>query len=144
VAGHTARWLAWVVLLFGLWLLLAGQWNRVVVIAGAVVAVAAASAATLAWTRAGLEARIPLAWLASARTVPVMIVVDFAVVTRALVRALRRRERVGGAFRVKPFPAPGRGPAGAAVEAWVTVAATVSLIGGSWSGSVKIVACSTV
>lgn len=123
---HGVRWLAWVGILWAFWFLLVGEWNRIEIVAASCVAPVAAAVVELAVSHAGLRARVPLRWVARAKTVPLTIVVDFGVVTWALLRAVLRRERVHGTFRVKPFPATGTSPEGVGVRAWTTIAATFS------------------
>jgi hypothetical protein len=119
---HVLAWLAAWLALFWLWLLLAGDWNRIEIIAAACGATVAATIAEIARTRAGVEPRIPLRWFARAWSVPHQIVIDFGIVTWALVRSLIQRRIVRGEFRAHPFPA-GEGPG---VRAWATWAAQFS------------------
>jgi hypothetical protein len=115
-------WLAAWLALFWLWLLLAGDWNRIEIIAAACGATVAATLAEIARTRAGVAPRVPLRWFARAWTVPHQIVVDFGIVTLALARSIVRRKVVRGDFRAHPFPAR----EGVGVRAWATWAAQFS------------------
>jgi hypothetical protein len=109
---HVAFWVGWWIALFWLWLLISGDWNRIEIIAAACAATIAASIAEVARARAGVAPRIPLRWVARAWTVPHQIVVDFGLITVALVR---RRE---GVFRSHPFPAAGEGQGARAWAVW--------------------------
>lgn len=119
-------WLAFWVALFWLWLLLVGEWNRTEWIAAACAATVAATFGEIARTRAGVQARVPLVWVAKAWNVPLMVFVDFGIVVWALVRSVARREVVRGTFRSHEFPAGGDDPASQGVRAWAAVTATFS------------------
>jgi hypothetical protein len=119
---HVVAWLAAWLALFWLWLLLAGDWNRIEVIAAACGATVAATLGEVARSRAGVEPRIPLRWFVRAWTVPHQIVVDFGIITLALGRSIVRRTAVRGEYRAHRFPA-GEGPG---VRAWATWAAQFS------------------
>jgi hypothetical protein len=86
----------WWFVLFWLWFLLVGEWNRYELVAGA--AVAAAAAAHAEGARAlGRVGRLPApATLAAAPAALWQIVVDFGVITWVLVRSLARRRVVRG------------------------------------------------
>jgi hypothetical protein len=105
-------WLGWWVALFWLWLLIAGDWNQIEVIAAACAATVAASIAEVARSRVGVEPRVPLRWLARAWTIPHQIVLDFVLITRAL---FRRRE---GVLRSARFAAAGEGQGPRAWAVW--------------------------
>jgi hypothetical protein len=102
--------------LFWLWLLMAGDWNRIEVVAAACAAAVAATLGEIARVRAGVDPHIPLRWVGKAWTVPGQIVVDFGIVLLALAR--RRR----GVLREHPFPTE-EGPG---VRAWAAYAANFS------------------
>lgn len=105
---HAAAWLAWTAALFWLWLLLAGDWNRVEFVA-AVTAAALAGAVAEAG-RARLGARLGLAprELAAAWRTPLQIAVDFGILAWALVLSAARREVVRGGFHERRLE-PGSG-----------------------------------
>jgi hypothetical protein len=109
---HVAFWLGWWVALFWLWLLISGDWNRIEIIAAACAATIAASIAEAARSRAGVEAGVPLRWVARAWAVPHQVVADFGILTWAL---FRRRT---GVFRSHPFPAAGEGQGARAWAVW--------------------------
>jgi multisubunit Na+/H+ antiporter MnhE subunit len=119
---HVGAWLAAWLALFWLWLLLAGDWNRIEIIAAACGATVAATIAELGRSRAGVAPRIPLRWFARAWTVPHQIVVDFWIVTAALARSVLTRQVVCGEFRAHSFPAR----EGTGVRAWAAWAAQFS------------------
>jgi hypothetical protein len=119
---HVLPWLALWLALFWLWLLLSGDWNQIEWIAAASGATVAATLGEIARTRAGVAPRIPLRWVGRAWSVPHQIVVDFGIVTWALLRSAARRRIVRGEFRAHPFPAH-EGPG---VRAWAVYAAQFS------------------
>ena len=113
---HLVWWVGAWLALFWLWLLLAGDWNRIEVIAAACAATVAATLGEVARSRARVEPRIPLRWAAKGWTVPHQILVDFGIVMWALAR--RRR----GELIERPFPTD----EGAGVRAWAAYAANFS------------------
>lgn len=120
IRGGVKHVLVWVALWqppFWLWLLLAGDWNRIEIVAAACGATVAATIGEIARTRAGVEPRVPLRWFARAWSVPHQIVIDFGIVTMALGRSLVRRSVVRGEYRAHPFPAH-EGPGVRAWAAW--------------------------
>jgi hypothetical protein len=119
---HVLAWAATWLALFWLWLLLAGDWNRIEIIAAACGAAVAATIAEIARSRAGVSPRVPLVWVGRAWSVPHQIVVDFGIITAALARSLVRRSVVRGEFRAHPFPAR----EGQGVRAWAVWAAQFS------------------
>lgn len=119
---HVLAWVAWWLPLFWLWLLLAGDWNRIEIIAAACGATVAATIGEIARTRAGVAPRIPLRWVGRAWSVPHQIVVDFWIITVTLARSLVRRRIVRGEYRAHPFPAR----EGMGVRAWAGWAAQFS------------------
>lgn len=122
---HVLAWLVLWVGLFWLWLLLAGDWNVIEIVAAACAATVAATIGEIARTRAEVRARVPLRWVARAWNVPAMVVVDFGIVVWALARRLAGRP-VEGVFRVREFPAGGDDPVSVGVRVWVGLAATYS------------------
>jgi hypothetical protein len=124
--GPAVRWIAWAAILFGFWLLLAGEWSRIETTAAAAAASVGSTAAVAVRRLPGARVHVPLAWVRAAWSVPIAVVADFGIVAWLLVRALAHRRRVHGGFRVKPFPATGDDPTGRGIRAWVTVTATVS------------------
>lgn len=119
---HLLVWLAMWLALFWLWLLLAGDWNKIEIVAAACGAAVAATIGEIARSRAGVEPRVPLRWVARAWSVPYQIVADFGIITWALARSVARRRVVRGEFRAHSFPAwEGQG-----VRAWAAWAAQFS------------------
>jgi multisubunit Na+/H+ antiporter MnhE subunit len=118
---HLAAWSCWWIGLWWLWLLLAGEWNAYEWVAAGAAATAGASALELARSRIGVSAHVPLRWIARARTVPTAVLVDFGVVTWALVRSLVRREVVHGSFRSRALPGDATN---AGSRAWLTLIET--------------------
>jgi hypothetical protein len=118
VVAWVASWLA----LFWLWMLLAGDWNHIQWIAAASAATVAATIGEIARSRAGVDPRLPLRWLARLWSVPHQVVIDFGIITMALARSLLRRGIVRGKYRAHHFPAS-EGPG---VRAWATWAGQFS------------------
>jgi hypothetical protein len=124
--SHLVGWVLLWLALFWLWMLLAGDWNRIEWIAAACAATVAATLAELARSSAGVRYRVPVAQVAASATVPLMVVVDLGIVLWALGRSLLRRQVVRGSFRARDFEAGGDDPGGASLRAWTVIAATYS------------------
>ncbi len=122
---HVLAWVAWWVALFWLWLLLAGEWNRIEWVAAASAATIAASVAELARARTSFSARVPARALADLPPVLLAVLVDFGIVVWVLLASVARREVVRGSFRERELSrredATGVGP-----RAWVALAASYS------------------
>ena len=110
-----ALWLA----LFSLWLLLVGEWSATVWIAGTCGATGASALGELVRRRARSPASPSIGWTARAWSALPMVLVDFVVLTYALLASLARRRIVRGVYRANRLPAIG-GWAG------ITLAATLS------------------
>lgn len=123
---HVLAWTAWFVALFWLWLLLAGEWNRQEWVAAGAAAAVGATLGELARARTGLSLRLPRSALTDLPSVLLEIVVDFGVITWALLASLARREVVRGAFRAHEIETGGEDAAGAGLRAWKEIAATYS------------------
>jgi hypothetical protein len=91
----------WWIVLFWLWLLLVGEWNREQLVAAAIAATLGTAAAETVRRRAGLTPSVGLPVLARCWTLPWEVLADFGVVAWALVRSLARRPRVRGSFHVR-------------------------------------------
>ena len=117
---------AWWLPLFGAWLLVVGEWNRVNVIAGAAAALVAAGFGELARASSGLDAHVPLAWLAKSLSVPPVVVADFGIVAWVVLRSIGTRTRHEGSFRTKSFPAGGDDSISRGIRAFAGVSATYS------------------
>lgn len=120
-AGHATAWLLWWAALFWLFLLLAGDWNRIELVGAACVATVGASLAEALRSAAGVRPRVPLHLLVPALTVPVLVVVDFGIVIWALFLSLGRRRVVRGRFRARPVD-----PGDAVERAWTVLLASYS------------------
>ena len=118
-------YVAWWIALFWLWLAYQGEWNRIEWAAAAGAATLGAALATALAARGLLRFRIPLRALSAAKRVPFQIVIDFGIVTVALVRRLMGR-RVAGRFVVRSFASAGSGALAAGDRGWRAVAATYS------------------
>jgi hypothetical protein len=123
---HVLPWVAWWLALFWLWLLLAGEWNRVELVAAALAAAAGATFGEAARGLVGGRARISSSELAAAGRIPLALVVDFAILVQALALSVVRRRVVRGSFWTREIDAGGRDPAGTGRRAWLEYAATVS------------------
>jgi hypothetical protein len=115
-------WALFCVVLFPLWLLYEGEWDRSEVIAGVAAAAIGATAATVALAVALPRHRFETRVLVRASKVPWAVVQEFGIVTWFLVR----HPRGGGQFQTYDFSA-GRGdPIGRARRATTTLLATFS------------------
>jgi hypothetical protein len=119
-------WLASWALLFWLWLAYVGEWNRIEWIAAACAAAVGATAALVVVRQGLLRFRPELEWILRARSVPLQVLVDFWIVSAALVRTIVRRRPVRGTFRANAFPAGGDDPRSAFRRACVTTLTTYS------------------
>lgn len=102
---HVLAWLAWWLVLFWFWFLLVGEWNRQELGAAAIAATVAASIAEYARTRTGFHLRLPVRGLADLPQALAMVVVDFGIITRALIVSLARRRVVRGRLISREFGA---------------------------------------
>ncbi|HZT53508.1 MAG TPA: hypothetical protein VE995_03925 [Gaiellaceae bacterium] len=124
--ARVLAWLAWWLLLFWLWLALAGEWNATEWVAGAGAAALAATLGELARARVRLEPRLPARALADVPQALLQVVVDFGLLVWALAASVARREVVRGAFRTHALEPGGDDAAGAGLRAWLEIAATYS------------------
>jgi hypothetical protein len=123
---HVFAWAAWWLVLFWLWLLLAGEWNRVELVAAALAAAVAATAGEVARTRLHGQARVRVSDLAGVSRIPFAIVVDFGILVRALAVSAAGRKVVRGSFVAREVDPGGEDPSGAGHRAWLEYAATIS------------------
>ena len=122
---HVVFWAGWWVALFWLWLLLVGEWNADELVAAAGAATIAASIAEFGRMRLGFDARVPLRALADLPQLLAMVVVDFGIVTWALLASVARREVARGSFTTRELTRR-EDADGAGCRAWVALAATYS------------------
>jgi multisubunit Na+/H+ antiporter MnhE subunit len=116
-------WLA----LFWLWFAYQAELNRKLIVAGACAATVATALAAHVRSRLLLRGyRLERRWAVRGVKVPWLVLEEFVVVTRVLVRALIDRERPSGSFRLSPFPVGGNEPVARARRAFVAVAETCS------------------
>lgn len=120
-----ARAAVWWPVMFALWLLLAGEWSRPVVIWGVTLSSTAAAAARVVARQGMLTARARWRWVPEVASAATAVVVDFAVLTRALAGAMLHRQRRLGVWRVDDSAA-GASRLAAGRRAWVTLVATWS------------------
>jgi hypothetical protein len=123
---HVLPWLAWWLVLFWLWFLLVGEWNRQEVIAAAIAATIAATVAEFARTRAGFGARVPLRAVADLPEALGMVIVDFGILAWALVTSAARRRVVRGKFVARKLEGGAVTPRGVGPRAWTVLVACYS------------------
>jgi multisubunit Na+/H+ antiporter MnhE subunit len=120
--NRLVRLLVWWAALFGAWLLFVGEWNLIEVVAGAIAALVAAGLALVVHELGLLPFRVTRAAFAGAASIPRVVVVDFWILTAALVRTVVRRKRVQGVFRAHPFDAGATGDDRAAARRAIAAA----------------------
>ena len=99
-----------------------GKWDRIDAVAGAVVAVVAATLAERARRAAAVHPRIALGPFRHSLLMPLIVVADFGLVTYALAVSLARRRVVRGRYLARDFAAgPKTTPEGAAHRAWTVL-----------------------
>jgi hypothetical protein len=119
VVARLGAWSAWWLALFWLWLLLAGDWNRIELIGAACGATAGATLAEAVRIAARRPLLVVPAHLRTVARVPAVVVADFGVLMWALVRSLAHRRIVRGAFITRSFDAGATTtPRGQAHRAW--------------------------
>jgi hypothetical protein len=108
-------------------MLVVGKWDRIDGVAGAAVAVVAATIAERGRRAAGLHPRVAVECFRRSATVPLIVLADFAVVTYVLAASLTRRRVVRGRYLARDFAAgPKTTPEGAAHRAWTVLIAGYS------------------
>jgi hypothetical protein len=117
---RVAWWSAWWLVLFWLWLALAGEWNRIEWIAAAIAATVAATIAEIVRAQHDLRFSFRVAWLRELAAVPLQIAVDVGIVFAALLRSPR------GRFVTRQTGPRGTGRVEAGRAAFLTIAATYS------------------
>jgi hypothetical protein len=106
-AANAAVWVwAWAGLWL-LWLLLAGSTDVTEVVAGALAATVAATAAVVVRAQRLVRFRPRARWLRGAWRLPIRMVTEFGLVTAALWRRVVLGREVRGSFRVAPVGARG-------------------------------------
>jgi hypothetical protein len=123
---HVFAWVAWWIPLFCLWFLLVGEWNRQEQAAAAISATIAASLAEYARVRTGFHARVPLRGLADVPPALGMVIVDFGIVTWALVVSLARRRVVRGRLVSRQLEGGAAAASGVGPRAWTVLLASYS------------------
>jgi multisubunit Na+/H+ antiporter MnhE subunit len=118
---HLRALAASAIVLFGLWALIVGVWDRSIVLFGVVAVLIASALAELLRARAGVGVRIPAALLAKGLMIPPMIVADFGVLLWALARSGLERHVVRGELVTRPLRVEGAG-----ARAWIALAASYS------------------
>jgi len=123
---HVVRWLGWWLALFWLWMLVAGDWNRIEFLAAICAAAVGASLAESARAALGIGYSLPLNQIRRSLTVPPIILVDFGIVIWVLLRSIARLRVDRGVFLARPFDAGGDDVAGAAHRAYTVAVAGFS------------------
>ena len=121
-----ALWTGWWLALTVLWVLLVGTVERSEVIAGAVAAAVAATAATSVLAPPGGRFRPRTRWLVSLGGLPWVTVRDTASLFAALWRHLVLRRPVEGRFRAVHFAWDGHGPRAVARRALAKAAGSLA------------------
>jgi hypothetical protein len=104
-----------------------GKWDRIDAVAGAVVAVVAATIAERARRAAGVHPRVALGPFRRILVMPLIVLADFGLVTYALALSLARRRVIRGRYLARDFDAgPKTTPEGAAHRAWTVLIAGYS------------------
>jgi hypothetical protein len=123
---HVGYWLGWWLGLFWLWLLLTGAWNAELVVAAALSAAVAATVAEVARTRLGFSAPLPLRLLLALPPALGMVVVDFGILSVALLRSVARRQVVRGRLVERELPSESWITSGVGSRAWTVLFASYS------------------
>jgi hypothetical protein len=126
VRQHVVGWCGLCFVFFWLWMLLVGEWNHYEWIGAAATSAVSATIGEIARSRAAVRARVPLRVVASSWSVLHQTLVDFAIITWALVVSARRREVVRGSFRAHPFETGGDDQRSTGMRAWTHWAANIS------------------
>jgi hypothetical protein len=121
-----AAFLVWWAVLFWIWMLYVGEWNRIEWIAAASTATVAAAAAVVVHSLRLLDFRFRLGWARDLVRVPLQVVIDFGIVTVALARVLVSRRPAEGRFVARSLDAGGADSLSAGRRAFLTVVATYS------------------
>jgi hypothetical protein len=120
---RAAFFAVWWLLSFGLWSLLVFKTEAAEFVAGAVAATFSATAVEVLRSRGYAPFYPELRWGLALLRLPFEIVADCVLLVRALLRAARRRETIGGSFRCLHFPDADRhdprGQARLAVAKWM-------------------------
>lgn len=126
-----ARVVVWYPSLFALWLLFVGEWTGLVAVWGVGLSLVAVVAAQVVARQGMLAVQGRWRWAPEVASAAKAVVVDFAILTGALLVALARRRRRVGVWR---FDASAKGASqlSAGRRAWVTVLA-------SWSPNCYVV-----
>lgn len=123
---YVVAWVLWWIALFWLWFLLVGEWNGQELAAAAIAATVSSSLAEYARVRTGFHARVPLRGLADLPQAVGMVVVDFGIITWALLTSVSRKRVVRGRLVSRkveggPVSVRGVGP-----RAWAALLAAYS------------------
>jgi hypothetical protein len=118
-------YVGWWIALFFLWHAYQGEWNRIEWIAAACAATLGAAFAVLLANAGVFGFRIPIRAIRDGANVPVQLVIDFWIVTVALVERMSGRQ-VEGAFVTRTFPSRGSGKLAAGDRATRTFLSSIS------------------
>lgn len=115
----------WWVVLFFVWHAFQGEWNRIEWIAAACAATLGAAFAVLLSHIGVFGFRVPLRAVRDGAKVPLQVVVDFWILTVALVKRMSG-QRVEGAFVTRTFPSRGSAELAAGDRATRTFLSSIS------------------
>jgi predicted lysophospholipase L1 biosynthesis ABC-type transport system permease subunit len=119
VLARLGAWTAWWAVLFWLWLLLVGDWNRIELIGAACGAAVGATVAELVRTAARQRLIVPLELLRWLPGLLAIVLADFGIAIWALFRSLAERRVVRGTFVTRSVDAGAKTTArGQAHRAW--------------------------
>jgi hypothetical protein len=108
-------------------MLFVGRWGKTDAVAGAVVAVVAATLAERGRRAARVHPRLALERFGRSATMPLIVFADFGVVTYALAASIARRRVVRGRYLARDFAAGSKTtPEGVAHRAWTVLLAGYS------------------
>lgn len=118
-------YVGWWIALFFVWHAFQGEWNRIEWIAAACAATLGAAFAVVVAHLGVFGFRIPPRAVRDGAKVPVQVVIDFSILTAALVRRISGR-RVEGTFVTRTFPSRGSGELAAGDRATRTFLSSIS------------------
>lgn len=120
-------WLCWWFALFWLWALLVGSWDLIDLVAGACVSAVAAAIGEAGRAAARVDVQISWERFRAGALAPLLVPVDFGILTYALCVSVLRRKVVRGRYLARPFdPGTKTTPSGAARRAWTVLLAGYS------------------
>ena len=119
-------WVAWWLVFFVSYMLLAGVWVAEELVAAAIAAAVSATVAEVVRVQDVRRFRPRLRWVLRAYRLPPSILSDCGVVFRALWRHIVKHEEINGAFRAFRIPIGGAGERAAARRALLNAAISIT------------------